>query len=174
MRRHLDKGIEQLLDTEIIDGTAEEYRRLTAIQEVGHFERIHRTFQQFNIVAQCLGLTTQEVIQQWIRQVPDNDTRLPDGFPSGLEYVQLTPEEVVDALETFPHPNRPGQGGAFDLQFILDLIENIQRGQSLPIQLVDERDDGCVAHATNFHELLGLRLDALGTVNDHQRAVHGR
>ena len=43
----------------------------------------------------------------------------------------------------------------------------------VPVQLVDEGHDRGVAHPADLHELLGLGLDPLAAVDDHQRAVHG-
>jgi|GEM_PF-6511340 hypothetical protein len=52
--------------------------------------------------------------------------------------------------------------------------EEIEGRLSVAVQLVDEGDDGRIAHAADLHELLRLRLNTLAAVDDHQGAIHRR
>ena len=96
------------------------------------------------------------------------------GVVGGLEQVQLPVDEVVDALEALAHADRPGPRHAGDAELVLDLVEQLERGSALAVELVDEGDDRRVAHATDPDQLLGPRLDALGPIDDHERRVDGR
>ena len=55
----------------------------------------------------------------------------------------------------------------------LDLVEQLERVPAGPVPLVDEREQGQVALAADLEQLEGLRLDALGRVEDHDRGVGG-
>ena len=56
----------------------------------------------------------------------------------------------------------------------LDLVEQLEGVAPRPVELVDERDDGRSARAADLEELQGLRLQALGRVDHHDRGVGGR
>ena len=81
--------------------------------------------------------------------------------------------KIINAFKTFAHADRPGQGRAFNLQFVFDIRQNIQRRQAIAVHFVNKSYNRRIAQAADFHELLGLRLHAFGAVNHHQRAVHG-
>ena len=61
-----------------------------------------------------------------------------------------------------------------DFQFLLQLVEQVEGVTTLTVHLVDEDDDGRVAHATNIHQLACLRLYAFGTVDHDNRTVYSR
>jgi hypothetical protein len=90
------------------------------------------------------------------------------------EHVHAVALEVVDALEALAHADRPGQRHAGHAEFFLDVAHQVQRVEALAVVLVDERDDGGVAQATDLDQLFGALLDALGAVDHHQGGVDGR
>ena len=79
--------------------------------------------------------------------------------------------EIVDPFETLPHAYRPGERRTLDLELVFYLGQDIERPHTFPIQLVDEGDNGSVAHSADLHQLLCLRLHSLHAVNDHQSAI---
>jgi hypothetical protein len=85
--------------------------------------------------------------------------------------VDINPvlEQVIDPPEFAPHTDRPGNGSATDTQHVLDLVEQFHGLAAVAVQLVDEGDDGGVAHPADLHQLDGPFLHALGAVDDHQR-----
>ena len=80
---------------------------------------------------------------------------------------------MINAAQGAPHANRPGDGRAADFQHIFDFIQQAHRLAPFAVEFVDEGENGGVAQAADFHQLDGAFFDALGTVNDHQRRVHG-
>ena len=63
-------------------------------------------------------------------------------------------------------------GAQCDLEHALDFVEQLDRRAAFAVELVDERHDGRVAHAADLHELDGALFDALGAVDDHERAIY--
>jgi hypothetical protein len=82
--------------------------------------------------------------------------------------------KIVNSLEALAHADGPGKRSTLDLEPILNLVEQPQRLQPVPVQLIDESDDGGIAHPANLHQLLRLRFHALGAVDNHQSAVDRR
>ncbi len=78
--------------------------------------------------------------------------------------------QIDHALEARAGARRPEQRGGIERQLLADLVEQGERILGLAIHLVDEGDDGNVAQSADLEQLQGLRLDALGGVQDH----HGR
>ena len=57
---------------------------------------------------------------------------------------------------------------------VLDLVQQLERLAAGPVQLVDEGEDRDAAHAGRRGTASGLRLDALGAVDEHHGAVGRR
>ncbi len=72
-RRDLHERIEQFFDAEVVDGAAEENRRLAGFQIFLQFKRIGRAFQQRDFLAQFIRLAFQQFIEQRIGQIVDGD-----------------------------------------------------------------------------------------------------
>jgi hypothetical protein len=66
---------------------------------------------------------------------------------------------------------RPVLRGDVQLQHLGDLVEQDERAQALPVDLVDEGDDRHVADAADLEQLARLRLDPLGGIDHHDRAI---
>src|SRR5205823_12309130 len=60
-----------------------------------------------------------------------------------------------------------------DPEDLFDLVEVVERLAAEAVHLVDESEDRDAAAATDLEELAGLRLDALGAVDQHHRGVGG-
>ena len=69
--------------------------------------------------------------------------------------------------------DRPGHRRGVERQLVFDLIEDFEGVAALPVELVDEGDDGDVAQPADLEQLQRARLDALGGVDDHDRRVDG-
>ena len=59
------------------------------------------------------------------------------------------------------------------MEFFFELVEEVEGILALAVHLVDEHDDGRLAHTANGHQLARLRLHTLGTVNDDDGRVNG-
>ncbi|EKD37224.1 MAG: hypothetical protein ACD_75C01207G0001 [uncultured bacterium] len=79
--------------------------------------------------------------------------------------------DIVYPLEGLAHADRPGEGGAFDLQLLFDLRHEIEGRSAFPVQFIDKGDDRGIAHPAYFHQLLGLGFDAFGAVDDHDGRI---
>ena len=173
-RGNLYKGVQHFPDTEIVDGGTEEDRGLGAVEVEIQVKGLGRHFDEFHIFPELAGLGFgNQFVQLGIFQILDQNAVAVGGGVARREDAQFLFFQVVDALEPLAHADGPGQGHTFDLELIFDVGEDVQGLHALPVQLVDEGDDGGVAHAAHLHELLGLGFNALGRVNDHHRAVHG-
>ena len=59
------------------------------------------------------------------------------------------------------------------MKLALDLVEEVEGGFALAVELIDEDDDGRLAHAAHFHQFAGLCLDTFGGVDDDDDAIDG-
>ena len=76
-------------------------------------------------------------------------------------------------MKKLAHTDRPGERHHSHTQFALDLVHDVHRVLHLAVHLVDEGQDGCTARTADLQQAAGLRLDAVGRVDHHQRGVHG-
>ncbi len=89
------------------------------------------------------------------------------------EQVKFLFVNIVHALETGTLLNRPAQGAYMYLEFLLKFVKQVKGVVTLTVQFVDEHNHRSLAHAAHLHEAAGLQLNALGTVNHDDYAVHG-
>ncbi len=69
--------------------------------------------------------------------------------------------------------HRPDDRDGGDPEVRLDVLEQGERVLAAPVPLVDEGDHGDTAMAADREQLAGLLLQALGRVDQHDRAVDG-
>ena len=69
---------------------------------------------------------------------------------------------VVDALELLAAADGPVHGVGLDAQLPLHLLQQVEGVLGLPVHLVDEGENGNVAHGADLEQLPGLGLHALG------------
>ncbi|MNY10036.1 hypothetical protein D3C86_1429900 [compost metagenome] len=91
-----------------------------------------------------------------------------------LEQVDLAGGAHEDALEVRAHADGPVHGARADAQHLLQLVHQVEGVPAEAVELVDEGEDRDLAQAADLEQLLGLGLDALGRVDQHDRRVHGR
>ena len=65
----------------------------------------------------------------------------------------------------------PGHRVDADAEDVFDLADQLEGLAPRPVHLVDEREDGHLPLLADAKELLRLRLDALGAVEEHDRPV---
>lgn len=90
------------------------------------------------------------------------------------EQVQTLAVYIVHALEAGADVDGPGQRAYAYLQFLFQLVKNLERVAALAVQLVDEDYDGRVAHTAHFHQAACLGLHALGHVHHDDDRIHRR
>ena len=71
-------------------------------------------------------------------------------------------------------PDRPGDGRGDDADLRLDLVEQLERVAARPVPLVDEGQQRQLTLPAHVEQLQGLRFDALGRVEHHDRGVGRR
>ena len=76
-------------------------------------------------------------------------------------------------LKRWPMPTGQSSGAGSSASLSRDLVQQLERVLRLAVHLVDEGDDRDVAQAADLEQLQGLRLDALGGVQHHDRGVGG-
>ena len=87
---------------------------------------------QFDFIAQLLGVVLAEaLIQQRIIDALDDHGRLGDVIFAGFIQMNDVIDHVVDTLEAFAHPDRPGDGRALDTQHRFDLVQQFDRVRGL-------------------------------------------
>ena len=95
-------------------------------------------------------------------------------FIFGKEERQTIGIEIIHPLEGRPRADRPCQRTHLDLQFGLNLIEQIERILAGAVEFVDEDHHRRFTHAAHLHQFAGLGLDTLGTVDHDNHAIDRR
>src|SRR5438046_1032800 len=148
---------EQLLDTEVVDGGAEEHRRLPAGQVGMRIEAVAGALHQRNLLVEGARLIAEEVARRTAPQAVDGAVLTdPTALARGV-HVDAILAQVVDAAQLAPHSDGPGERRGVDAQHPLDLIQQLDGRAAVPIELVDEGHDRRVAQAAHLHELDGAR-----------------
>ncbi len=93
---------------------------------------------------------------------------------AGSKQQDFVAQQVIHATESLAHADRPGNGGALDLQYRFDFIEQFKRIARFAIHLVHERQDRRGAHAAHVQQLDRLLFDALGGIDHHQGRIDCR
>ena len=169
--RHLDQRIEDFLHAKVVDGRAEEHRRLATSKELFQIEGRRCVAYQFDL---ALGLVIFHAETFGISRVVDaaEDLVVATSLAfAGREDAHLLLAQIHHAVEMFAHADRPGEGHDGHAEFALDLVHQRQRILHFAVHLVDEGQDRRVACAADLQQATGLRFDAVGRVDHHQRRV---
>ena len=87
--------------------------------------------------------------------------------------MHLLRAPIIHASEAIPITYRPIHRHRLHSQHRLHLIQQRQRVQRRPIQLIDEREHRNSALATHLKQLARLRFHTLGCIQNHHRTVGG-
>ncbi len=119
------------------------------------------------------GVVVEFLPDRGVVERGDVDGGLVFAAGDALEEVDLAGAAVEHAFEGRAVAQRPDDRRRLQAEDILEFIEQVDRAAGGPVALVHEREDGHAAAAADFEELAGLRLHALGGVDDHEGGVHG-
>ena len=172
-RRQLQERFQKRLDAEIGQRGAEEHRRQLPVPDGLHIH-FPSGGQKLYVVDELpvLFLAVQQLGDLGVIQV-DFQLVCPL-FPGNAgEKQQLGLLPVVDALKILAGADGPVHGVGLDAQLPLHLVQKVEGVLGLPVHLVHEGKDGNVAHGADLEQLPGLRLHALGAVDDHDGGVGG-
>ena len=172
-RGDANEAVEQLADAKVVQRGAEEDRGDVATEVGLDVERGIDALDQLDVFAELRGgRFANAALEVGVGEVAEGHA-LRDHLLVGAVEIELALVEVVDALEAVAHFDGPAQGADGDLKLTLDLVEEVEGGFAFTVELVDEDDDGRLAHAADFHQFAGLCLDTFGGVNDDDDAIDG-
>ena len=172
-RRPLDQRLQDFLHAEIVDARAEEHRRLTPGQEFGQVERGAGVPDQVDVVPQRGDLVRKELVEPRIGKTLDPLAlfRIGDALFTRRETQQAFVAQIEHTAKALAHADRPADRRTVDAEHRFDFFQQRQRLADFAIHLVDEGDDRRRAQAADFKQLDRLLLDALGSVDDHDRGI---
>ena len=172
-RCQVNQRVQHFLHAEVVDGRAEEHRRLAASQKFFTVEFGRSAFEQLQLVLRLCKFSAKTFGRLKVVQT-GQDFIVATGFVgTGVEHAHALFAPVIDAVEQLAHADRPGEGNDGHAELLLDLVHDVHRVLHLAVHLVDESQDGRVAGAANLQQAARLRLDAVGRINHHQGGIDG-
>ena len=170
-RRPVDQRVQDLAHAEVVDGRAEEHRRLRAVEEGAEIERVQRAAHQRDFVLQLFDLAREHLGQPRVGDAGDRLEFLVGAVLARSKQQDLVAQQVVHAAEGLAHADRPGHRRALDLEHGLHFFQQSHRIARFAVHLVHEREDRRVAHAAHVEQLDRLLFHALGRIDHHQRGI---
>ena len=173
-RGNADETVEQFAHAEIVKRTAEKDRSHFAATVAVQIKLRVNPFDQLQVVAQVLGKRCDILIDGRIVQF--NVQLHPFGtlLVFGEKQRQPIGIEVVNTFKRGTGADRPRQRTYFDLQFGLDLVEQVERILAGTVEFIDENHHRGLAHTANLHQLTRLGLDTFRTVDHDDHAIDRR
>ena len=92
---------------------------------------------------------------------------------TGAKYAHPVLAAVIHTVEKFAHADGPGEGHDGHAELAFNLVHHAHRVLYLAVHLVDKSQDGRASCAAHLQQAAGLRLNAVGRVNHHQRRING-
>ena len=168
--------LEEGLHAKVGERRAKERRAQLAAGHGVQVELVAGAIEQLDVVHQVLMVfLADELVHGRIAQLGLDlgDLLGGVGVAVALKGDNATRLTVEHAAEVTAAADRPIHGIRIDAQDVLDLFHELERIASLVIELVHKGEDGNVTQRADLKELLGLGLDALSAVDDHDRGVGG-
>ncbi len=168
-----DKAVQQFLNAKVVQCRTEEDGSNLGLAIALDVELRIDAIHQFQVVTQLGGILLADPAVE-IGGIELHADLLGDALLVGGEEVEFLFVDVIDALELRTLVDGPRQGAHLDFQLLLQLVEQVEGVTALTVHLVDEDDDGRIAHTAHRHQFAGLGLDALGTVDDDDGRIDSR
>ena len=167
-RRDRADRVEQIADAEVLQRRAEEHRTEVAFAKRRRSNCLQASRTRSNSPeispALRLGLSAATSAMLMVRSVP--------ALPASPSTRRTPPPSIAMVpTKSRPRADRPVDRGGVERQRLLDFVEQFERIAALAVHLVDEGEDRDVAQPADLEQLAGARLDALGGVDHHHRAV---
>ena len=173
-RRVAAKTVEQGSDAKAPQGASEVDRRPVALEIGRGFEWRAEFPDHFDLFAELVRRSAADrLVQVGTHEAGHDPLVTPAFLRARLEQDEAVAHQVVAALEAIAHADGPGDRRHLQLQRVGDLVEQIERVARLAVELVDEGRDRHVPQAADLEQFSGLRLDALGGVENHDGRVDG-
>ena len=170
---NLHKAVQQLLHTEVVQGGAEEHGGQFTFQILLYLKFGIHTVYQFQFSAQLVRQCRTDLIIQFFRIYIYFHLFRHHLF-GRLVKIEITFIDVVNSLEAGTALDRPRQRTDVDGEFLLQLIQQVERVFCLTVHLIDKDNHRSVAHAADFHQLACLCFHTFRTVHHDDNAVHRR
>ena len=164
----------QFAHTEVVYGAAEKYRSQFTAQISLAVEGFVHAVDQFDILAQPLCILSDIAFQFGAVEFYVDGLCIGGQLLIGQEQRQVVFVEVVDTLECRAVADRECQRAHLDIEFLLHLVQQVERILCRAVELVDENHHRSRTHTADIHQPSGLGFDALRTVNDDNYAVDSR
>ena len=135
---------------------------------------VARAIEQLYIVHEVLVIgLSDELVHLRVAQFHLDLGNLLGGIaaPGSFEGDNAARLAVKYAAEVLAAADGPVHGVGADAQHRLYFLHQIERVACFAVEFVDEGEDGYMAQGAYLEQLLGLRLYALGAVDNHHRGV---
>ena len=170
-RGELQEGLQERLNAEVGKGGAKEHGAELSAPDGLHIH-LPSGGEKLHIINELLvlALAVQKLSHLGVVQI---NLLLAGPVLAGDagEEQQLPVLPVVNTLEVLAAADGPVHGVGLDAQLPFHLVQQVEGVPGLPVHLVDEGENGDVAHGADLEQLPGLGLHALGAVNHHDGGV---
>ena len=173
---HLQEVLQKRLHAEVVQGGTEEHRGELAVPHGVDVELIARAVQQFDVLRQLFVVgSADQRVQRGVAQLCLHliDHLHAVGAPVAGKRQHALGIAVVHAPKILAAADGPVHRVGLDAEDPLNVFHQLKGVARLAVHLVDKGKDGDVAQRADLEQLDGLRLNALGGVDDHDRAVGG-
>lgn len=169
---YFDEAVEKFLHAEVVEGGTEEYGGHLSIKIGIHTELGIDTFHEFEVFAEFGGIAVAHGFVEFIGQYVDGHL-LGYFLFVGCEEVELLLVDVIHALEALALIDGPCEGAHLNLELFFQFVEEVEGVLAFAVHLVDEDDDGCLAHTADGHELARLLLYTFGAIDNDDGGIDG-
>ena len=168
----LEEAIEEELNPEIVDRAAEVDGGLLTGADGGEVEGVTGAVEH----GELLGDLIERVVVEFradggIFEGRDVDGGLKFSAGDALEEVDFTGAPIEHATERRAVAEGPDDGGGLETEDGFEFVEEFKGVARGAVALIHERENRDAATTADFEEFAGLRLDALGRVDDHDNGI---
>ena len=167
-RRKADKRVENLPDTEVLKRRAEVHGRQRAVAKGCEIEPAARALHEIDVLAPAGGgLFTHELSDGGIIGA----RKISQILRLGIHLIDARAIEIIRAFEGASRPHGPDHRRGVERQDVRNFVQQFDRLARFAVHFIDKRHDRDVAQTANLKQLSRARFDALGRVDDHDRAI---
>ena len=170
---NLHKTVEQFLNSEVIECRTKEYRSYLCVKIILYIELRVYSINEFKVGTQFECKVLADIPVEFLTVNVHLDF-LGHALLVGCKKVKFLLIDIIHTLETCTLVYGPAEWAHCYLQFAFEFIEQFKRVTTFAVHLVHVDNYGSVAHTAHLHELTGLGLHTLGTVNNNDYTVHSR
>ena len=170
---HFKEAFKERLNTEVVESRAEEHGAEAATADFLNIKVVACTVQKLYIIGKRLSEPVADKLVQLFGLIQ----LALDSLNPALATVELIEGQnmpflpVENALELTAAADGPVHGIGADAKFVFQLLHKLVGASGLTVQLVDEGEDGNMAHGAYLEKLSGLGLNALCSINYHNGGV---